>query len=79
MTDKTYADYISKGRITALLHSWRRCHYVTERMLSLMKGLLEQDARRRPTMDEIVQTPWLRSYYKRYYNMIEESVVPERQ
>jgi len=77
-TDKGYADYISKGKIANLLFSWRRHHYVTERMLSLLGILLEPDENRRPTMDDVVHTPWLRSYYQRYYAMIADSIKEEK-
>ena len=77
-TDQSYAEYICKGRegIANLLYSWRRHHYVTERMLSLMARMMEQDESRRPTMDEVVTAPWLRSYHKRYYSMIADSTCP---
>eukprot|EP01083_Nonionella_stella_P025645 70646_1 len=73
--DACYADFIEKGRIAPLLFQWKRHHYVTERMLSLLQNLLKRDEKKRFVMDDVVQHPWLRSYYTRYEGMIKHDLL----
>jgi len=72
LSDTNYRDFVSKGKIANLLYQWRRHHYVTERMVSLIMRLMDGDEDARPTMDEVVRDPWLRSYHQRYHHMIRE-------
>ena len=73
--DDCYHNFIKKGNIAQLLYQWQRHHYVTERMLSLLKSMLNVNESQRFTMDQVIQSPWLRTYYSRYYQLVKPDLL----
>ena len=76
--DECYHHFIEKGQIANLLYSWRRHTYVTERMLSLLIGMLEPNEEKRYLMDDIILHPWLRTYYSRYHSCVESDLLTNK-
>eukprot|EP01084_Bolivina_argentea_P179724 310539_1 len=74
-TDECFNKYIKKGHIAQLLYQWKRHSYVTERMLSLLKSMLKYDENNRFSMDDVIQHPWLRTYYSKYYQLIKNDLL----